>query len=84
MQRPVADNYDVKFLTQLLDHLEAELCIDTSRVFSVGMSNGAQLSSLLACRLPNRIAGIAPIAGVEFNEPCHGRPVPVIAFHGVA
>ena len=28
---PVADNYDVKFLTQLLDHLEAKLCIDTSR-----------------------------------------------------
>src|SRR5881275_228959 len=23
---PVADNYDVKFLTQLLDHLEAKLC----------------------------------------------------------
>lgn len=80
---PVADNYDVKFLTRLLDHLEAKLCIDTSRVFSAGMSNGAQLSSLLACRLPNRIDGIAPIAGVEFNEPCHGRPVPVIAFHGV-
>jgi polyhydroxybutyrate depolymerase len=80
---PVADNYDVKFLSQLLDHLEAKLCIDTSRVFSVGMSNGAQLSSLLACRLPNRIAGIAPIAGVEFNRPCHGRPVPLIAFHGL-
>jgi polyhydroxybutyrate depolymerase len=41
------------------------------------------MSSLLACRLPKRIDGIAPIAGVEFNQPCHGRPVPVIAFHGV-
>jgi len=80
---PVADNYDVTFLTKLLDRLEATLCIDTTRVFSVGMSNGAQMSSLLACRLPNRIDGIAPIAGVEFNQPCHGRPVPVIAFHGV-
>jgi polyhydroxybutyrate depolymerase len=79
---PVADNYDVKFLTRLLDHLEAQLCIDEARVFSVGMSNGAQMSSLLACRLPDRIAGIAPIAGVEFNQPCHGRPVPIIAFHG--
>jgi polyhydroxybutyrate depolymerase len=80
---PVADNYDVTFLTKLLDHLEASLCIDTTRVFSVGMSNGAQMSSLLACRLPKRIDGIAPIAGVEFNQPCQGRPVPVIAFHGV-
>lgn len=80
---PVADNYDVTFLTDLLDHLEATLCINTKRVFSVGMSNGAQLSSLLACRLPDRIAAIAPIAGVEFNEPCPGAPVPIIAFHGV-
>jgi len=42
------------------------------------------MSSLLACRLPSRIAAIAPIAGVEFNEPCDGAPVPVIAFHGTA
>jgi polyhydroxybutyrate depolymerase len=81
---PVADNYDVAVLTELLDHLEATLCVDTGKVFSVGMSNGAQMSSLLACRLPDRITAIAPIAGVEFNDPCTGAPVPVMAFHGVA
>jgi polyhydroxybutyrate depolymerase len=81
---PVTPNYDVTFLTQLLDHLEATLCVDTAKIFSVGMSNGAQMSSLLACRIPKRIAGIAPIAGVEFNEPCPGAPVPLIAFHGTA
>jgi polyhydroxybutyrate depolymerase len=79
---PVAHNDDVTFIRNLLDHLEATLCIDTSKVFSIGMSNGAQMSSLLACRLPDRIDGIAPIAGVEYNRPCGGRPVPVIAFHG--
>ena len=79
---PDTDNYDVTFLAELLDHLEETLCVDTARVFSVGMSNGAQMSSLLACRLDDRLAAIAPIAGVEFNEPCDGRPVPVIAFHG--
>ncbi|MCC6339168.1 MAG: hypothetical protein IT197_04255 [Acidimicrobiia bacterium] len=79
---PVADNYDVVFLTRLLDHLERTLCVDTARVFSLGMSNGAQMSSLLACRLPGRIAAIGAIAGVEFPRPCAGEPVPVIAFHG--
>ena len=79
---PAADNYDLTYLTDLLDHLETTLCVDTARVFSVGMSNGAQMSSLLACRVPDRITAIAPIAGVEFNEPCTGAPVPVIAFHG--
>lgn len=77
-----ADNYDLTFLSELLDHLEKTLCVDTARVFSVGMSNGAQVSSLLACRMADRIAAIAPIAGVEYNEPCDGAPVPVIAFHG--
>lgn len=80
---PAADNYDLVFLTDLLDHLEDTLCVDTAKVFSVGMSNGAQMSSLLACRLGDRIAAIAPIAGVEYNEPCDGPPVPVIAFHGL-
>lgn len=79
---PVPDNGDVVFLTDLLDHLEATLCIDTGRVFAVGMSNGAQMSSLLACRLGRRVDGIAAISGVEFDEPCPGPPVPVIAFHG--
>jgi polyhydroxybutyrate depolymerase len=79
---PVDDNYDVAFLADLLDHLEATLCLDTSRVFSVGMSNGAQMSSLIACALQGRVAAIAPIAGVEFPQPCDGPPVPVIAFHG--
>lgn len=80
---PVVDNYDITYITDLLDHLEATLCIDSANVFSVGMSNGAQMSSLLACRLPDRITAIAPIAGVEYNQPCPGPPVPVVAFHGV-
>jgi polyhydroxybutyrate depolymerase len=81
---PVKDNEDVTFIGDLLDHLEGTLCLDTAKVFSEGMSNGAQLSSLLACRMPERIAAISPIAGVEFNEPCDRAPVPMIAFHGAA
>ena len=81
---PTADNYDVAFIAKLLDHLEATLCVDPSRVFSTGMSNGAQMSSLLACRLSDRIAAIAPVSGEEFLAPCDGRPVPILAFHGTA
>jgi polyhydroxybutyrate depolymerase len=81
---PAPENYDLDFVADLLDHLEATLCIDTAMVFSVGMSNGAQMSSMLACRLDGRIAAIAPIAGVEYNQPCDAPPTPVIAFHGTA
>jgi len=81
---PSTPNYDVNFISQLMTHLEATLCIDTSRVFSTGISNGAQLSSLLGCRLSRRIAAIAPVEGVEYLAPCTGRPEPILAFHGTA
>jgi poly(3-hydroxybutyrate) depolymerase len=79
---PADDNYDVTFISDLLDLLATDLCIDTARVFSTGMSNGGQMSSLLACQLSERITAVAPVAGVEFSDQCDGRPVPVMAFHG--
>lgn len=82
---PVEPNDDVDFIANLLDRLETDLCFDTSLVFSTGQSNGGQMSSLLACRLGDRITAVAPVAGVEFNdEACTGGPVPVMAFHGDA
>lgn len=83
---------DVAYVSDLLDTLEAQICIDTSRVYSTGMSNGAMMSVRLACDLSNRIAAVAPVAGVYFPpwsndlaaEPgCDTtRPVSVVAFHG--
>lgn len=81
---PTTPNYDVDFLSTLLTHLEDTLCIDTTRVFSTGISNGAQMSSLLGCRLSTRIAAIAPVEGEEYLAPCTGRPEPILAFHGTA
>jgi polyhydroxybutyrate depolymerase len=81
---PTADNDDVAYISELLDLLASELCIDMATVYSTGMSNGGQMSSLLACQLSTRIAAVVLVAGVEFFEECEGEPVPVIAFHGTA
>jgi polyhydroxybutyrate depolymerase len=78
---PSDPNHDLAFLDLLLERLEQELCLDTTRVFSTGLSNGGQMSSLLACRRADQIAGIVPLAGVEYAGDC-GRPVPIMAFHG--
>jgi polyhydroxybutyrate depolymerase len=85
---------DVAFVDELLDDLEANFCIDASRIFSAGMSNGAQMSIRMACSLSSRIAAIAPVAGAYYpamsntvnpDETCPDtRAVPVIAFHGTA
>ena len=55
---------DVGFVEDLLDSLESQLCIDPARVYSTGMSFGALMSVRLGCSLSDRIAAIAPVAGV--------------------
>ncbi len=74
---------DLLFASDLLDELGSRLCLDLDRVYSTGMSNGAVVSSRLACVLGGRIAAIAPVAGVIPPVACTG-PVPVLAFHGTA
>jgi polyhydroxybutyrate depolymerase len=77
------DSRDVAFFGDLLDQVEADLCLDTARVFVTGLSNGAFMTSSLACTYSERIAAVAPVAGLRDPEGCHPeRPVPVIAFHG--
>jgi len=74
--------HDIVYFSDLLDLLERELCVDPSRVYATGMANGAQMASLLACQLGDRITAVAPLAGPEWPTACNGRPVPVMAFHG--
>lgn len=74
---------DVGFTAAMLDHLEAELCIDKNRVFASGMSNGAILSHRLGCELSDRIAAIAPVAGTEMSPTCTPpRTVAMMHIHG--
>ncbi|HEY8544108.1 MAG TPA: PHB depolymerase family esterase [Acidimicrobiales bacterium] len=88
--RLAADSPDVAFVEQVLDDVEATLCVDRARVYVAGLSNGAMLASVLACELPDRIAAVAVVAGVTAVPGCGAgddpgatpRPVPVVAFHG--
>ena len=74
---------DVAFTSAMLDRLEADLCIDTRRVYATGMSNGGFMSHRLGCALADRIAAIAPVAGINGDPLCSpSRPVPVLDFHG--
>jgi polyhydroxybutyrate depolymerase len=83
MWRATPGSPDVAFVGQVLDHVEATLCVDRARVYVAGLSNGAMLASVLACELPDRIAAVAAVAGVTAVEGCDpDRPVPVVAFHG--
>lgn len=78
---------DVKFVRDLLDRIEADYCIDTKRIYATGMSNGGFFSHRLACEAADRIAAVAPVAGVLGLEPLQcqpSRPVPILDFHGTS
>jgi polyhydroxybutyrate depolymerase len=78
-------NPDLHFVTALLGRLESTQCIDEARVYATGLSQGAFMSSTVACAMSQRFAAVAPVSGVELSRPCHlSRPVPVLAFHGTA
>jgi polyhydroxybutyrate depolymerase len=74
---------DVAFTRAMLDHLEADLCVDARRVYATGMSNGGFMAHRLACEMSDRIAAVAPVSGINGDPSCApGRAVPVLDFHG--
>ncbi len=76
---------DVGFISALIDTVDSQYNIDLERVYATGMSMGGFMSYRLACELSDRIAAIAPVAGLQAFSPCNpGRPVPVVHFHGTA
>jgi polyhydroxybutyrate depolymerase len=78
-------NQDVRFVTALLAHLEATQCIDEARIYATGLSQGAFMTSTMACVMSTRFAAFAPVSGVQLSAPCPtARPVPILAFHGTA
>ncbi|KAH7087524.1 Alpha/Beta hydrolase protein [Paraphoma chrysanthemicola] len=83
---------DVTFTLELIDHLKLTYCIDTSRIYAAGKSNGGGFTGILACDpvASTQIAAFAPVSGAFYLDknqqsmPCNpGRkPVPIMEFHG--
>lgn len=77
------DGEDMTFIGDMLDEAEAELCVDTNRVYVAGLSNGGFMTSAVACAYADRVAAVAPVAGIRPIDGCEpARPVPVVTFHG--
>ncbi len=78
---------DVLFVSNLLSHLQAMLCVNPYRIYATGFSNGGGMTNVLACQLAGRIAAFAPVSG-SYVPPSGGcnpaRAVPMMEFHGTA
>lgn len=76
---------DAGFIRELLDEAEAKLCVDTDRVYAMGLSNGGYLAYRVACELSDRIAAVGSVAGGQTLAACNPtRPVPVWHVHGTS
>jgi polyhydroxybutyrate depolymerase len=78
---------EVRFISELIDTLEARYHIDSSRIYANGLSNGGGMSFVLSCVMADRIAAVGFVGAAHFlpREWCAGgRPVPMIDFHGTA
>ena len=78
---------DVRFISDLIDTLEASYNIDTTRIYANGLSNGGGMSFVLSCAMSDRIAAVGMVAAAQtlpWQWCKDNRAVPMIAFHGTA
>ena len=85
--RKITNNADdLGFISKLIDHFVRKNNVSRSRVYATGFSNGAIMNFTLACKLPNKIAAIAPVDGTVTSElinSCkNSRPTPLMLTHG--
>lgn len=77
---------DVDFVVSLAGKLQALHGIDANRVFATGLSNGGEMSYLLACHASELFRAIAPVAGCMMQNAlsqCRpSRAIPILAISG--
>jgi polyhydroxybutyrate depolymerase len=72
---------DVGFTRDMVAAIQSEYCIDESRIYATGFSNGAAMVFRLACEAADLFAAFAPVAGSVALFPCEPnapRPIQII------
>jgi polyhydroxybutyrate depolymerase len=76
---------DVGFLRAIIDQVSAATCVDATRIFVTGFSNGGGLAHRMGCDAADVIAAIAPAATDLRTSPCTPvRPISMLEVKGMA
>jgi polyhydroxybutyrate depolymerase len=65
---------DISFIAALIEHIERIRNINSHKIYATGFSQGGILTQALACRLPNKFAAFASVAGsltARLVRSCH-------------
>ncbi len=84
---PARRRDELAFVGQVLDDVVARFPVDPGRLLASGFSQGGSMVWYLACRMPQRFAAFAPIAGAFWEplpEGCEGPRPPLIHVHGTS
>jgi polyhydroxybutyrate depolymerase len=77
---------DVAYIRELAEYLQTSLNLDPNSLFATGMSNGGDISYLLACEASDMFTAIAPVAGtmqeITYKACDPENPLPVFEIHG--
>ena len=76
---------DISFLTDLALHLQNENGYNQNNTFVTGMSNGGDMSYMLACQTENIFKAYAPVAGCMMQDiynACNSSFASIFEIHG--
>jgi polyhydroxybutyrate depolymerase len=77
---------DVLFVNALIDHLKQQINIDSHKIYATGFSRGGILTQALACKLSDKIAAFASVAGslpVQLKPNCQPQtPISMMIVNG--
>jgi len=78
-------NADLKFVDDMVALIEGDLCVDTTRIFSMGFSYGGGMSYAIACARAKVFRAVAVYSGAQLSG-CEGGndPIAYIGFHSIS
>ena len=54
---------DLPFFDAMVTDISASHCVDSTRIFATGHSNGGYMTNFVGCARSNIVRGIAPVSG---------------------
>lgn len=74
---------ETSYLEAMTKYLKSNYCVDSQRVYSMGLSQGSAMTFLLACAPKSTVAAFGGVGATFYRSQC-GRsdPAPIIYFHG--
>jgi poly(3-hydroxybutyrate) depolymerase len=81
---PNSGGRDLRLVDDMLKLLKNDLCVDTTRIFSMGFSYGGGMTNAIACARAKVFRGAAVYAGAQLSGCEDGtQPIAYIGLHGL-